>query len=151
MSAVSSIFHVVINTYRRQMTIPDETSEHMDYRLTWFELVKKFVFDALTGFLTGTKRRGPSTHLHGVFHWNRVNDPLGLFESLLRKFDTWFSWCAKKTQLSPNWICLIQNFKVSLWSISHKTINFSHFVTYTSQNNQGIQHLHLREFLCWKP
>ena len=34
MSAVSSIFHVVINTYRRQMTIPDETSEHM-YRYIW--------------------------------------------------------------------------------------------------------------------
>ena len=34
MSAVSSIFHVVINTYRRQMTIPDETSEHL-YRYTW--------------------------------------------------------------------------------------------------------------------
>jgi len=34
MSAVSSIFHVVINTYRRQMTIPDETSEHL-YRYIW--------------------------------------------------------------------------------------------------------------------
>ena len=34
MSAVSSMFHVVINTYRRQMTIPDETSEHM-YRYIW--------------------------------------------------------------------------------------------------------------------
>ena len=34
MSAVSSLFHVVINTYRRQMTIPDETSEHM-YRYIW--------------------------------------------------------------------------------------------------------------------
>ena len=28
------MFHVVINTYRRQMTIPDETSEHM-YRYIW--------------------------------------------------------------------------------------------------------------------
>lgn len=34
MSAVSSMYHVVINTYRRQMTIPDETSEHM-YRYIW--------------------------------------------------------------------------------------------------------------------
>ena len=34
MSAVSSMFHVVINTYRRQMTIPDETSEHL-YRYIW--------------------------------------------------------------------------------------------------------------------
>ena len=34
MSAVSSIYHVVINTYRRQMTIPDETSEHL-YRYIW--------------------------------------------------------------------------------------------------------------------
>ena len=34
MSAVSSMFHIVINTYRRQMTIPDETSEHM-YRYIW--------------------------------------------------------------------------------------------------------------------
>ena len=34
MSAVSSMFHVVINTYRRQLTIPDETSEHM-YRYIW--------------------------------------------------------------------------------------------------------------------
>ena len=34
MSAVSSIFHVVINTYRRQMTIPNETSEHL-YRYIW--------------------------------------------------------------------------------------------------------------------
>ena len=34
MSAVSSLFHVVINTYRRQMTIPDETSEHL-YRYIW--------------------------------------------------------------------------------------------------------------------
>ena len=34
MSAVSSIFHVDINTYRRQMTIPDETSEHL-YRYIW--------------------------------------------------------------------------------------------------------------------
>ena len=29
MSAVSSLYHVVINTHRREMTIPDETSEHM--------------------------------------------------------------------------------------------------------------------------
>lgn len=34
MSAVSSMYHVVINTYRRQMTIPDETSEHL-YRYIW--------------------------------------------------------------------------------------------------------------------
>ena len=34
MSAVSSVYHVVINTYRRQMTIPDETSEHL-YRYIW--------------------------------------------------------------------------------------------------------------------
>ena len=34
MSAVSSMFHVVINTHRRQMTIPDETSEHL-YRYIW--------------------------------------------------------------------------------------------------------------------
>ena len=34
MSAVSSIYHVVINTYHRQMTIPDETSEHL-YRYIW--------------------------------------------------------------------------------------------------------------------
>ena len=34
MSAVSSMFHVVINTFRRQMTIPDVTSEHM-YRYIW--------------------------------------------------------------------------------------------------------------------
>jgi len=34
MSAVNSIYHIVINTYRREMTIPDETSEHM-YRYIW--------------------------------------------------------------------------------------------------------------------
>ena len=34
MSAVSSMYHVVINTYRRQMTIPDETSEQL-YRYIW--------------------------------------------------------------------------------------------------------------------
>ena len=34
MSAVISLYHIVINTYRRQMTIPDETSEHM-YRYIW--------------------------------------------------------------------------------------------------------------------
>ena len=34
MSAVSSLYHIVINTYRRQMTIPDETSEHL-YRYIW--------------------------------------------------------------------------------------------------------------------
>ena len=34
MSAVSSMYHIVINTYRRQMTIPDSTSEHM-YRYIW--------------------------------------------------------------------------------------------------------------------
>ena len=34
MSAVSSIFHVVINTYRRQMTIPDQTCEHLN-RYIW--------------------------------------------------------------------------------------------------------------------
>ena len=34
MSAVSSIFHVVINTYRRQMTITDETSDHL-YSYIW--------------------------------------------------------------------------------------------------------------------
>ena len=34
MSAVSSMYHVVINTYRRQMTIPEETSEHL-YRYIW--------------------------------------------------------------------------------------------------------------------
>lgn len=28
------MYHVVINTYRRQMTIPDETSEHL-YRYIW--------------------------------------------------------------------------------------------------------------------
>ena len=28
------IYHIVINTYRREMTIPDETSEHM-YRYIW--------------------------------------------------------------------------------------------------------------------
>ena len=41
MSAVSSIFHVVINTYRRQMTIPDQTSEHLD-RYIW-SIVKAHV------------------------------------------------------------------------------------------------------------
>lgn len=34
MSAVNSIYHIVINTYRREMTIPNETSEHM-YRYIW--------------------------------------------------------------------------------------------------------------------
>lgn len=34
MSAVSSMYHVVINTHSRQMTIPDETSEHL-YRYIW--------------------------------------------------------------------------------------------------------------------
>ena len=34
MSAVNSIYHIVINTYRREMTIPDGTSEHM-YRYIW--------------------------------------------------------------------------------------------------------------------
>lgn len=34
MSAVSSLFHIVINTYRREMTIPDQTSEHL-YRYIW--------------------------------------------------------------------------------------------------------------------
>ena len=39
MSAVNSLYHIVINTYRREMTIPYETSEHSelewnDYRLT---------------------------------------------------------------------------------------------------------------------
>lgn len=29
MSATISLFHIVINTLRREMTIPDETSEHM--------------------------------------------------------------------------------------------------------------------------
>ena len=27
MSAVNSIYHIVINTYRREMTIPDETGQ----------------------------------------------------------------------------------------------------------------------------
>ena len=34
MSAVNSLYHIVINTYRREMTIPDETREHM-YRYIW--------------------------------------------------------------------------------------------------------------------
>ena len=34
MSAVNSLYHIVINTYRREMTIPYETSEHM-YRYIW--------------------------------------------------------------------------------------------------------------------
>lgn len=46
MSAVSSMYHVVINTYRRQMTIPDETSEHL-YRYIWS--IVKSRFEALSG------------------------------------------------------------------------------------------------------
>lgn len=34
MSATSSIFHIVINTYAREMTIPDDTREHL-YRYIW--------------------------------------------------------------------------------------------------------------------
>ena len=34
MSAVSSLFHIVINTLRRELTIPDEESEQL-YRYIW--------------------------------------------------------------------------------------------------------------------
>ena len=34
MSAVSSLFHIVINTLRREMTIPDDASEQL-YRYIW--------------------------------------------------------------------------------------------------------------------
>ncbi|MBR3284491.1 MAG: IS200/IS605 family transposase [Alloprevotella sp.] len=34
MSATSSIFHIVISTYAREMTIPDDTCEHL-YRYIW--------------------------------------------------------------------------------------------------------------------
>lgn len=34
MSATSSIFHIVINTYAREMTIPDDNCEHL-YRYIW--------------------------------------------------------------------------------------------------------------------
>ena len=42
MSAVNSIYHIVINTYRREMTIPDETSEHM-YRYIWLRDKERIV------------------------------------------------------------------------------------------------------------
>ena len=42
---------------------------------------RKFVFDALSLVFYGTKLRGSSTHLHGVSYWNRVSDPLCVFDA----------------------------------------------------------------------
>ena len=62
MSAVNSIYHIVINTYRREMTIPDETSEHM-YRYIWSIINSRNCKPVVEVPLRGTFRKiqqGPS-------------------------------------------------------------------------------------------
>ena len=56
MSAVSSLFHIVINTLRRELTIPDVV----------FKVPLRGTFD----LLHTTKLRGPSALLHGLsYKW----------------------------------------------------------------------------------
>ena len=62
MSAVNSIYHIVINTYRREMTIPDESSEHM-YRYIWSIINSRNCKPVVEVPLRGTFRKiqqGPS-------------------------------------------------------------------------------------------
>ena len=62
MSAVNSIYHIVINTYRREKTIPDETSEHM-YRYIWSIINSRNCKPVVEVPLRGTFRKiqqGPS-------------------------------------------------------------------------------------------
>lgn len=99
MSAVSSIYHVVINIYRRQMTIPDETCEHL-YRYIW-SIVKSrgcrlYRINGIGNHihmlieLSPTKLRGPSTHLHGVSQQSRAFDPSSPFGVNSRIYNFFF-------------------------------------------------------------